>query len=274
MLTPGTKLFHYHVIAEIGHGAMSRVYKALDTKLNREVAIKCFNPSLDLDDTGKQRFMQEAQAISQLDHENVCTVFEINEAEDGNIFMAMSYYPGGTLQDRMNRQMIDTSEAIRIACEIVRGLVHAHQHGVVHRDIKPVNIMFSKNDKVKIVDFGIAKCLDQPALTSPGTVLGTIAYMSPEQAEGDPVDHQTDLWALAVVLYEMLTKRKPFYGDTEEQYYDSIIMEEPLPIRDAWSGVPDDIAAFMERGLAKDKAYRFQTAVEMQQALESIKLGG
>lgn len=263
MFEPNTRVSHYIIKDEIGSGGMGIVYLAKDLNLDREVAIKAFTPTLDIDDTGRQRFFQEARAISQMDHPNLCTVHEVEETEDGKIFMVMSFYPGGTLTERMEEGRISQSKALELAQQIGKGLAYAHSKNIIHRDIKPGNIMFSNDGTVKIVDFGIAKLSDQPPLTSPGQVLGTIAYMSPEQAEGDEVNHQTDIWAFGVVLYEMLAGKQPFEGNTEQQVYEAIIKDEPRRLSEVDPTVPKTLEAIVHKALKKELEDRYATVQDM-----------
>ena len=209
-LSPGTQLGPYEIVSHLGSGGMGVVYEARDLRLKRTVAIKLLPPDLTKDDTAKQRFLQEAQAASALDHPNICTIFEINETEDGQLYLVMAHYEGETLKERIERGPLQLDDAIDIATQVGTGLAEAHGAGIVHRDIKPANLLVTKGGVVKILDFGLAKLAGAEGVTQTGTTVGTVAYMSPEQARGQEVDHRTDIWSLGVVLYEMLGERRRF----------------------------------------------------------------
>ena len=195
-IAPGSRLGQYEIVSLIGGGGMGLVYKAQDTRLKRLVALKLLPPELTRDATAKQRFLQEAQAASALDHPNICTIHEINETPDGQLYLVMAYYEGETLKEKVERGPLPLDEAVDIAIQVGQGLADAHTAGVVHRDIKPANVMLPKGAPVKIVDFGLAKLAWQVGLTQTGKALGTVAYMSPEQLRGQEVDHRADLWSL------------------------------------------------------------------------------
>lgn len=271
MQLPDTKIFHYELLEQIGAGAMAVVYKAKDTKLDRTVAIKCFDPYLDLDDSGKERFMREARTISRFDHSNICTIYDMRETEDGLVFIVMAYYSGGTLRSRILDRPLPLGQVLDYGVQIARGLSHAHDHGIIHRDIKPVNILFASDNTVKIADFGIAKWMGSPALTNPGTVLGTIAYMSPEQAEGEPLTTQTDIWSFGVVLYEMFTGAKPFPDLTEETLYEAIITDSPQPLARVRPDLPKEVTDVVSRALTKSLAERYPSMRELLSDLERLK---
>ena len=192
-LTPGTTLGPYTIRAELGHGGMGVVYTAQDPRLKRQVAIKLLTADLTRDETAKQRFLQEAQAASALDHPNICTIHEINETPDGQLYLVMAYYEGETLKERIERGPLALDEAIDIATQVGRGLAEAHGAGIVHRDIKPANLLISNGGVVKILDFGLAKLAGAEGVTQTGTTVGTVAYMSPEQARGEEVDARRGL---------------------------------------------------------------------------------
>ena len=184
---------HYQILKKLGGGGMGIVYQARDLKLDRTVALKFLPRHLSFDDGSKERFVQEAKAASALDHANICTIYEIGETEDNQLFIAMAYYAGETLKKKLERGPLPVEEALNCAVQIATGLQQVHEVGIVHRDIKPANVMVTPKGRVKILDFGLAKVHDV-SLTQTGTTLGTVAYMSPEQAEGGDVDHRTDLW--------------------------------------------------------------------------------
>ena len=213
----GQTVSHYEILGHLGAGGMGVVYKARDLKLDRTVALKFLPPDLTRDPEAKQRFVHEAKTASTLQHANVCVVHDIDETTDGQMFISMEYLEGETLTRKIERGPLPIDEAIDIAIQVAKGLTAAHQHGIVHRDIKPANILITSGGVAKIVDFGLAKLSGRTLMTREGSTLGTAAYMSPEQAHGEPADQRTDIWAMGVVVYEMLTGKHPFAGHTRRQ---------------------------------------------------------
>ena len=207
----GRRIAQYRILEKLG-GGMGIVYKAHDTRLDRTVALKFLPPHLSADAEAKARFIHEAKAASSLDHSNIGYIHEIDETDDGHLFIAMAFYAGETLKAKIARGPLPLDEALGYAVQVAQGLERAHEAGIVHRDVKPANVMVTDRGRVKIVDFGLAKVAGLD-LTKTGTTLGTVAYMSPEQTHGAAVDHRTDLWSLGVVLYELLTGERPFRGD-------------------------------------------------------------
>ena len=199
----------YKILEEIGRGGMGVVYKAEDTRLDRTVALKFLPQELTRDEEARARFIQEAKAAAALEHPNICTVYEVDEAE-GRIFISMAFIQGQSLKDKLRGGPLDIEEAKAIALQVAEGLREAHEKGIVHRDIKPANIMVTDKGQAKIMDFGLAKLSWGADLTKPAMILGTAAYMSPEQAKGEPVDRRTDIWSFGATLYEMLTGERPF----------------------------------------------------------------
>ena len=222
----GQTISHYKILEKLGEGGMGVVYKAEDTKLRRAVALKFLTPEMTRDKVAKSRFIQEAQAASALDHPNIAVVHEIDDTDDGRSFICMAYYDGKTLKDEIESGPFDVNRAIRIAIQIADGLQRAHEARIVHRDIKPANIILTGRNEVKIVDFGVAKLSTQTKGTS-STTGGTAAYMSPEQAQGADVDARSDLFSLGVVMYEMVTGKRPFIADHEAALMYSIVNIEP-----------------------------------------------
>lgn len=263
---------HYELLERVGCGGMGVVYRARDRRLERVVALKFLPPQVTRDQQANDRFLVEAQAAAALDHPNICTIYEVGHADDGQLFIAMPYYEGETLKRRLEQGALPTHRALDIALQVASGLARAHERGIVHRDIKPANLMLAGEDVVKIVDFGVAK-LSNLDVTRPGTALGTVAYMSPEQAQGDDVDGRTDIWSLGVVLYEMLAGQRPFRGDHDQILLNSITSAEPARLTTLRDDVPAAVEAAVLRALAKRRSDRFATAREMMAALAAARDG-
>ena len=226
----GKTVSHYRILEKLGEGGMGVVYKAHDTKLDRVVALKFLPHYLTSDPKEKERFYHEARAASGLLHANVAVVFEINDHDD-QVFIAMEYVEGKTLKQIVEEEALAIKKILDIAIQMCDGLVVAHERGIVHRDIKSENIMVTAKGQPKITDFGLAKVKGATKLTKTGSTLGTAAYMSPEQARGEEVDHRSDIFSFGVVLYEMLTGRLPFGGEHLAALLYSIINVEPQPMR-------------------------------------------
>jgi TolB-like protein len=267
----GQTISHYKILEKLGQGGMGVVYKAQDTKLKRTVALKFLPPDLLRDDQAKERFMQEARAASALDHANICTIYEIGETEDGQLFISMAFYDGESVRERIDRGPLKVDEAVDIAIQTAEGLREAHHKGIVHRDIKPANIMVTSRGQVKIMDFGLAKLAGQTKLTRAGATLGTVAYMSPEQARGEGVDHRTDIWSLGVVFYEMLSGELPFKGEYEQAVVYSILNEEPASLVERCAGVSMELDGLVETALSKKPEERHQTANDLLAALTTLQ---
>ena len=266
----GQTVSHYRILGKLGEGGMGVVYKAKDTILDRSVALKFLSPELTRDPDAKARFIHEAKAAAALAHPNICTIHEIDEFE-GQFFIAMECCEGETLKERIARGPLPLEQAIDIALQVAPGLAKAHKHDIVHRDIKPANVFITTDGLVKIVDFGVAKLSGQTRMTKEGTTLGTVAYMSPEQATGADIDHRSDIFSFGVVLYEMLTGRTPFRGEQEVAMLYSIVNEEPHPIS---TYVPDISAPFqdlIERMLEKDRGERYQSMEDLLSNLRRLK---
>lgn len=275
----GQTISHYQILEKLGEGGMGVVYKAQDTKLNRTVALK-FLPShmsrqtevgQAASEQDKARFMQEAQAAAALNHSNICTIHGIEESGK-DAFIIMEFIDGKTLRQRAEESPLKVKEAINIAVQIAHGLAAAHEKGIVHRDMKSANVMITEKGDIKIMDFGLAKIAKGSALlTKQGTTLGTIAYMSPEQARGDKIDRRTDIWSLGVILYEMLTGRLPFRGEFEQAMIYSLLNEEPEPVTALRSGVPLDLERIISKAMAKDPSSRYQHADELAVDLKAVR---
>jgi len=265
-----TQLGRYKITGELGRGAMGVVYKGEDPSLDRTVALKTV--ILSDDAAGKteyqKRFFLEAKAAGRLSHPQVITVYDFGQ--EGDVaYMAMEFLKGKELRTRMQEGSISVPEAVHIAEQVAEGLGYAHEHGVVHRDIKPSNIMLLTHDKVKIMDFGIARMRASDHKTSTGLVLGTPKYMSPEQVSGSPVDHRSDIFSLGVVLYEMLTHTKLFQGEDTPQIFHSVANFQPPPPSRVNSEVPPMLDFVVERALKKDPTVRYQDAFELAADLRS-----
>ncbi len=263
---------HYRILGELGAGGMGVVCRAEDTKLGRTVALKFIAPHGIESAEEKARFLHEAQAAASLSHPNICVIHEIDEA-DGRLFMAMEYVEGDSLKDRLARGPLRIDDAIDIAVQIAQGLDAAHRKSVVHRDVKPANVMIEAGGLVKIMDFGLAKISGRSKLTKAGTTLGTTAYMSPEQARGEEADHRSDIWSLGAVIYEMIAGRTPFKGDYEQAVIYSILNEAPEPLTAVRSNVPMELERIAGKALAKNPAERYQHADELIADLRALRKG-
>jgi dienelactone hydrolase len=268
----GQTVSHYRIVDLVGAGGMGVVYKAEDTRLGRTVALKFLPLELTQDKDARERLRLEAQTASALDHPNICTIPEIDDTADGRVFVAMSFYDGQSLKERIAEGPLPIADVIRLGIDLTRGMAAAHEAGVIHRDIKPANVMLTKRGDLKIVDFGVAKNLDRTELTRTGVTVGTIAYMAPEYLLGAAADAQTDVWAIGVVLYEMVTARLPFDGGHGIAIMNAIANNTPRPLKQIHPDLPAELDAIVMRALEKPRAARFQTVRELQLALESLQI--
>ena len=258
----GQTISHYKITAKLGEGGMGVVYKAEDTKLDRPVALKFLAPHLLRDDEARKRFEREAKAAARLDHPNICTVYEIDEAE-GQTFLSMAYLEGETVREKIKTRPLKLEDVFDIAIQTAQGLQAAHEKGITHRDIKSANLIVTPKSQVKIMDFGLAQLVEQSRLTKSAMILGTPAYMSPEQARREPTDRRTDIWALGVVIYEMVTGKLPFEGEREAAVAYAVVHQQPEPITALRVGVPVGLDRIVAKAMAKDRDDRYQHADEM-----------
>ncbi|MDE1176067.1 MAG: protein kinase [Edaphobacter sp.] len=274
-MVEGQTISHYKVLEQLGAGAMGIVCKAEDLLLHRTVALKSLSPSVLADDKQKHSLLEEARAASVLDHPNICRIHHIEELPDGQIILVMGYYDGETLAQRITRGPLDSATASVLTTQLLSGLQHAHSKGIIHRDVKPSNLIINPEGQVKIVDFGLARRSNiQRALTETGIIVGTISYMAPEQVHSKPVDHRADLWAVGVCLYEMLTGKLPFNGDTPYTVFDAIVHLTPRPVTDFRSDLPSSLRLALQRSLEKEPSNRFQNAAEFIAALGTLTSSG
>jgi serine/threonine protein kinase/Flp pilus assembly protein TadD len=267
----GIQISHYKIVEKLGEGGMGVLYKAEDKRLSRTVAIKFLSPQLTQDPDAKDRFIREAQTASALDHLNICTIHEIDETEDGQLFMVMTYYEGEPLDIKLKRQTLSLEDALNYAIQIAHGLSNAHANGIVHRDIKPSNIMVTNEGIIKILDFGLAKLKVASELTRESSTLGTLHYMSPEQVLGKHVDSRSDIWSVGIVLYEMITGQLPFKGDYDPAIIYAIFNEVAQPLDELNPEVPNLLERIVFKALAKQPDCRYQHIIEMLKELEQVK---
>ena len=260
----------YKILKKLGEGGMGVVFRALDLSLEREVALKFLPRRYNTNPAMKERFKREARAAAALDHPNICGVFEVGETDEGRLFIAMPFYKGKTLKEKIFDKSITVSDAVEYAMQTAEGLAHAHLAGIIHRDIKPENIMITDGGQLKILDFGVAKIADAD-VTQKGTLLGTISYMSPEQAAGETVDARSDLWSLGLVLYEMLTGRQPFNHEEISTMISTILLREPVPVSEIAENVPPELEKIISKALRKIKDERYPNAEELAADLQKVK---
>lgn len=278
----GKTISHYHIKSQLGEGGMGVVYEAEDTNLGRHVALKFLTPSMANDENLLQRFQREARAASSLNHPNICTIHGIEQHESEH-FIVMELLDGESLADRISRGPLDNEAVLRLGVQIVDALESAHSKGIVHRDLKPANIFVTSRGQAKILDFGLAKIDQKPSaasnvptaiadgLTSAGATMGTIAYMSPEQARGEVTDSRTDLFSVGTVLYQMASGLMPFKGETSAVVFDAILNREPISLDQVNPSAPVELARIINQALEKDRDLRYQNATDLKTALKRLK---
>ena len=271
-LTAGTTVAHYTIISKIGAGGMGEVYLADDTKLKRRVALKFIPSHFASDADIRARFSREAQATAKLDHPNIVPIYEVSEF-NGRPFFAMAHIEGRSLREVIKGGKLTVSDAVEYAKQMCEGLHEAHSAGVVHRDVKPANIIIDKKNKPRILDFGLATITGEEKLTKTGSTLGTVGYMAPEQISGKGVDHRADLFSVGVIIYEMLTGRKPFEGDNDAAIVNAITNSSPEPIARFKSGVTEELQQVVDKALMKEPSLRYQHADGMLAELKRLDSG-
>jgi tetratricopeptide (TPR) repeat protein len=266
-LRPGERVGNYQILAMAGAGGMGVVYKALDLKLERTVALKFLPAEVYANEKDRERFLKEARTASSLDHTNIGVIHGVEETNDGRAFIVMAFYEGESLAQKIRRGPLKLREAGEIAMQVAKGLEAAHARNIVHRDVKPSNILLTPQGVVKIVDFGLARVITSASMTQTGGTSGTVGYMSPEQSLGKPIDVRTDVWALGVVLDEMLTGQNPFWRDNVPSTVVAILNEPPRPME----GVPPELQQIVYRALSKEPAHRYQNCTELRSDLENVR---
>jgi tRNA A-37 threonylcarbamoyl transferase component Bud32 len=272
----GEIVSHYRIVKRLGVGGMGEVYQAVDVDLDRPAVLKFLLPHLWDDERIRERFIREAKAASSLDHPNICTIYEIGHGQEDDPFIAMAYYEGETLSKRIARQgPLPFDQVIEIGRQLAAGLTTAHQRGVIHRDVKPDNVMITSDGLAKILDFGVAKLREASNLTSTDVAVGTLLYMSPEQCQGQAVDERSDVWSLGTVLYEMTTGERAFRGENIFVAAYEIANDDPIAVDELRPDVPAELKRVIERALEKDPAARHQSMSELESdlaAMQSLRL--
>ena len=278
---PDSLISHYRILSKLGEGGMAEVYLARDMKLGRRVAMKFLPLETAADQHARRRLVREAQAAATLEHQNICAIYEVGEA-DGHTFIVMQYVDGATLYKFLQGRALDVPTALSLSVQIADALREAHSHGIIHRDLKPQNIMITPRQQAKVMDFGLAKVVDsaeaveseaktRSLLTTPGTIIGTIPYMSPEQVRGERTDERSDIFSFGVVFYEMLTGYQPFAAANGVATISAILTKEPEPIQQYLPSCPATLERIVRKCLAKDKGQRYQTMNEVAAELALVQ---
>ncbi|MEK6324034.1 MAG: protein kinase [Acidobacteriota bacterium] len=273
LLPANTTISHYRILGRLGAGGMGEVYLADDTRLDRKVAIKFLPLEATADEQAKKRLIREARAAAKLDHPNICAIHEVGE-EDGRSFIVMQYVQGETLESKIQRKALDLCESLDIAVQVADALAEAHAHNIIHRDIKPQNIMITARGQAKLMDFGLARAVQQKSLieseaetqsllTEPGMIIGTVPYMSPEQVRGEPLDARSDIFSFGVATYEMVSGRRPFAGESAAATLSAILTKEPLPLARYSPDAPAELQRIVRKCLEKDREHRYQSARDL-----------
>src|SRR5262245_41651309 len=275
----GQRIGHYQILSRLGSGGMGEVYLAEDLKLARKVAIKFLSPTLMVDEQARKRLLREARAAAALDHPNICTIYEVGD-EAGRSFIVMQYVEGETLAARIERERLELSEALDIAILVAEALQEAHQHGIIHRDVKPQNLMLTPRGQVKVLDFGLAKVARERVvameeadtlslMSTPGAIVGTAPYMSPEQVRGERLDARSDIFSFGTTLYEMVSGRRPFEARSMAEIFSAILTQEAPPLEQA--GAPEKLGRITQRCLEKDRERRYQSIRDLALDLDSCR---
>jgi serine/threonine-protein kinase len=264
----GKTITHYKILEKLGEGGMGIVYRAEDNNLKRPVALKFISPVLTRDKFANEQFVFEAQTASSLDHQNISTIYEIDECDDGRMFISMAFYNGETLREKMSAGQIAVKDTVSIAVQIAEGLSRAHRKGIIHKDIKPANIMIDEDDTVKIIDFGLSKLLSTYKSATPQGTSGTVSYMSPEEIKGKGIDFRTDIWSLGIVMYEMLTGSRPFGGKYDQAVIYSILNQNPTSLENIRDDVPKIVERIVIKAMAKNPDNRYS---DMEALLADFK---
>ncbi len=270
----GITIAQYKILRKIEGGSMGAVYKAEDLRLKRLVVIKFLKPEMVLDQRAKERFIREAQSASSIDHPNICTIYEFNQTTDGKFYMVMPYYSGESLSRILERGPLDTDRVIEISTQLSDALASTHAKNIIHRDIKPANIFITDDGIVKLLDFGIAKLTGNGPETTIQNLSGTVSYMSPEQISGATVDNRTDLWSLGVLIYEMLTGRRPFAGEYTQTITYSILNDDPVSVLSYRKDLPNEFDSLIRKLLAKQVRNRYQLALDVSTDLKKLRSPG
>ncbi|WP_340690038.1 serine/threonine protein kinase [Hydrogenobacter thermophilus] len=262
----GKQIGPYKIVEKLGEGGMGVVYKGIHTQIEQVVAIKALYPNYAKDQEFRERFIREAKTQAKFHHPNLVNILNYLEDQDGNMYIVMEYVDGGSLEDRLKRGAFNIKDAVSVIVQVLNALAYMHSKGIVHRDIKPANIMFS-GDTVKVSDFGIAKPIADKGLTRTGAIVGTVLYMAPEVIKGEPATYAGDLYAVGVILYQMLTGRSPFFGRTDFEIMKAHTEKDPPSLEELVPHIPKGIGDIVKKALAKDPKDRFKSAEEFKTAL-------